>query len=183
MDKKRRAVAQEFLEKLDQEGIARATKIRNDRCLKQLDAELGHRPVSDIEPFEVLAALKKFERRGIHETAKRLRAFAARVFRYAIVTGRARHNAAADLGEALVSLKIKHLAAIVDPQVLGELLRFIETFDKYMVLSAFWIGAASSYKKSKQRQCFCGKLYRLSSVPAGAQLYIEVPPAGEVRRD
>jgi integrase len=32
----------------------------------------------------------------------------------------------------LVSPKTKHLAAIVDPQVLGELLRSIETFDKYM---------------------------------------------------
>jgi integrase len=126
------AVAREFLDKLDKEGGAKPTKVRNERCIKQLDADLGRRPVSEIEPYEVLAALKKFERRGIYETAKRLRAFASRVFRYAIITGRARHNPAADIGEALVTPKRKHLAAIIEPAALGELLRSIETFDKYM---------------------------------------------------
>lgn len=126
------AVAREFLDKLDKEGGAKSTKIRNERCIKQLDADLGKRPVAEVEPYEVLAALKKFERRGIYETAKRLRAFASHVFRYAIVTGRARHNPAADIGEALVSPKRKHLAAIIEPKALGDLLRSIETFDKYM---------------------------------------------------
>jgi hypothetical protein len=65
-------IAREFLDKLEKEGIAPATKIRNDRCLKQLENELGKRPVTEIEPVEVLAVLKKFERRGIYETAKRL---------------------------------------------------------------------------------------------------------------
>jgi integrase len=126
------AVALELSEKLEREGIAKPTKIRNDRCIKQLEADLGPRPVSEIEPFEMLAALKKFERRGLHETANRLRAFAARVFRYAIITGRARFNPAADLSEALIKPKIKHLAAIIDPNALGNLLRSVETFDKYM---------------------------------------------------
>ena len=126
------AVATELLEKLEKDGIAKATKIRNDRCLKQLEADLGKRPISEIQAFEVLAALKKFERRGIHETAKRLRAFASRVFRYAIITGRAQHDPAASVGEALVSPKVKHLAAIIDPKALGDLLRSIETFDKYV---------------------------------------------------
>ncbi len=126
------AIALEFSEKLEREGVAKATRIRNDRCVKQLETDLGKRPVSEIEPFEVLAALKKYERRGLHETAKRLRAFASRVFRYAIVSGRARHNPAADLGDALISPKIKHMAAIVDPVALGGLLRSIETFDRYI---------------------------------------------------
>ncbi|WP_298334042.1 integrase arm-type DNA-binding domain-containing protein [Asticcacaulis sp.] len=145
LDKKRKAVAaaiqasntfkvvaQELCEKLEREGVANATKVRNDRCIKQLEPDLGHRPVSEIEPYEILNALKKFERRGIYETANRLRAFAARVFRYAIVTGRAKVNPAADISEALVKPKTKHMAAIVDPQALGELLRAVETFDKYM---------------------------------------------------
>ncbi|BEV10328.1 tyrosine-type recombinase/integrase [Asticcacaulis sp. DW145] len=145
LDKKRKAVAaaiqasntfkvvaHELCEKLEREGVAKATKVRNDRCIKQLEPDLGHRPVSEIEPYEILNALKKFERRGIYETANRLRAFAARVFRYAIVTGRAKVNPAADISEALVKPKTKHMAAIVDPQALGELLRAVETFDKYM---------------------------------------------------
>ncbi len=91
--------------------------------LKQLENELGKRPVTEIEPVEVLAVLKKFERRGIYETAKRLRAFIDHVFRYAIITARARFNPAADLSEALVKIKKKHLAAIIDPEVFGDLLR------------------------------------------------------------
>lgn len=126
------AVARELLDKLEMEGCSKATQIRNERFFKQLEPDLGRRAVIDIEPVEILSVLKKFERRGIYETAKRLRSFIARVYRYAIVTGRARQNPASDLGEALIKPKKKHLAAITDPAELGELLRSMETFDKYM---------------------------------------------------
>ncbi|WAC49402.1 tyrosine-type recombinase/integrase [Asticcacaulis sp. SL142] len=124
-------IAREFSEKLLKEGIAPATKARNDRCIIQLDDDLGHRPVAEIEAYELLAALKKYERRGLHETAHRIRSFATRVFRYAIYTGRAKVNPAADLAGALVTHKKKHLAAITDPLEFGQLLRTIETPDKY----------------------------------------------------
>lgn len=90
--------------------------MRNDRCIKHLEPDLGNHPVSEIEPYEVLNTLKKFERRGIYETVNRLKAFAARVFRYAIVTGRAKVNPAADISEGLVKPKTKHMVAIIDPK-------------------------------------------------------------------
>lgn len=82
---------------------------------------IGNRPISDIEPAEVLMVLKDIEKQGNHETAKRTRAFAARVFRYAIVTSRTKHNAAADLGMALVAPKTRYYAAIIDPVAVGGL--------------------------------------------------------------
>ncbi|MGN6422915.1 MAG: tyrosine-type recombinase/integrase [Asticcacaulis sp.] len=103
------AVARELLDKLEMEGCAKAMQIRNERFFKQLEPDLGRRAVIDFEPVEILSVWKKFERRGIYETAKRLRSFIARVYRYAIVTGRARQNPASDLGEALIKPKKKHL--------------------------------------------------------------------------
>lgn len=61
-----------------------------------------------------------------------MRAFAARIFRYAIITGRAKHNPAADLGEALIAPKVKHHAAILDPEAVGALLRVIEGYDGHI---------------------------------------------------
>ena len=45
------AVATELLEKAGKDGIAKVTKVRNDRCLKQLEADLGKRPISEIQAF------------------------------------------------------------------------------------------------------------------------------------
>lgn len=123
------ALANEFIEKRERDGMTPVTIYKARWILSLLEPGMGQRPVSEIEPFEVLAVLKEVEKRGTHETAKRMRAFAARVFRYAIITGRARHNPAADLGEALISPKVKHHAAILDPKGVGALLRAIEDYD------------------------------------------------------
>ncbi|WP_443028985.1 phage integrase central domain-containing protein [Sphingopyxis sp. HXXIV] len=37
--------------------------------------------------MEVLAALKKLEKKGNHQSARRCRSFANRVFRYGVATG------------------------------------------------------------------------------------------------
>jgi hypothetical protein len=57
--------------------------------------------VSAITAPELLATLRRIEARGRHETAYRVRAVAGRVFRYAVATGRAQHDVAADLKDAL----------------------------------------------------------------------------------
>jgi integrase len=124
-----KALADEFIAKRESDGLDAVTIKKSRWILSLLEPKLGKRPVSEIEPYELLAVLKEIEKRGTHETAKRMRAFAARVFRYSIITGRARHNPAADLGEALISPKIKHHAAILEPKAVGALLRAIEDYD------------------------------------------------------
>ena len=76
----------------------------------------------------MFAALKKVERAGHRETAKRLRSFASRVFRFAVSTGRANTDPAETLRNALASPIVKHYAAITDPKSLGELLRAIDGY-------------------------------------------------------
>jgi integrase len=123
-----KAIADEFVQKREQEGMADATMIKLRWFNSLLEKDVGYRPVTEIEPMELLAAIKKIEKLGNHETAKRVRAFAARVFRYAVITGRCRFNPAADLGEALIAPKVKHHAAIIEPEEVGRLLRAIDTY-------------------------------------------------------
>ncbi|MGH7016668.1 MAG: tyrosine-type recombinase/integrase [Caulobacteraceae bacterium] len=124
-----KAVAEEFIAKREREGITEITGAKARWLLAQLEPALGSRPIAEIEPYELLAVLKRVELSGRHETAKRLLSFAGRVFRYAIATARASRNIAADLQGALTSPKVKHHAAILDPKALGGLLRAIEGFD------------------------------------------------------
>jgi len=122
-------VAEELITKLEQEGLKALTISKARWFLSLLGREFGQRPIAEIEPYELLSALKKVEQSGRHETARRLQAFCGRVFRYAVATTRAKHNIAADLQGALITPKVKHHGAIIDPKGVGELLRAIEGFE------------------------------------------------------
>lgn len=89
---------------------------------------LGKRPISEIEPPDVLTCLKRIEQGGRHETAHRMKQRIAQVYRYAIAHGLAKYNPAADVGDALQPIVSKSRAAITDPAEVGGLLRAIEAF-------------------------------------------------------
>lgn len=124
-----KAVADEFIAKREREGLKAITTGKANWLLSQLDSALGQRPISEIEAYELLAVLKRVELSGRYETARRLLAFAGRVFRYAVATTRAKRNIAADLQGALTAPVVKHHAAIIDPKGVGALLRAIDGFE------------------------------------------------------
>jgi integrase len=95
---------------------------------------MGHRPISEIEPPELLKVLQRIEERGAHETAHRTKQRCAQIFRYAIATHRAKHNPASDLKDALTPVTVKHRAAITDPLRVGELLRAIDGYTGSIVV-------------------------------------------------
>ena len=92
-------------------------------------ADIGPRPISEILPMEVLEVLRKVERRGRLDTARRLRSTISCVFRYAIATARATQDPTYALRGALTAPKSRPRAAITSPEALGGLLRAIEGFD------------------------------------------------------
>jgi integrase len=102
------------------------------QILARLEADvfpqIGLRPIADIDAPDLLDALRKIERRGALETARRLRQSCGQVFRYAIATGRAKHDPSADLRGALGSpgRKRGHKAMSRD-----ELPRFLSRLDAY----------------------------------------------------
>lgn len=124
-----KAVADEYVEKSEREGRAQVTVGKAKWLLSLLEPTLGLRPIDQITPVELLAALKTVESRGHLETARRMRSLASRVFRYAVATGRAVSDPAAALRGALVAPKAKHHAAILDPVGVGALMRAIEGYE------------------------------------------------------
>lgn len=122
------AIAEEYIAKLEAEKKAAVTVAKTRWLLGKLSPSLGTRPIAEITPHELLAVLKATERAGHLETARRLRSFSSRVFRYAVVTARATADPAQPLQGALVAPTAKHHAAIIDPVAFGGLLRAIETY-------------------------------------------------------
>lgn len=89
---------------------------------------IGHRPIADIDPPEMLSLLQRIEARGAHETAHRTKQRCGQIFRYAIATHRATRDPTADLRGALTPARVTHRAAVTDPGKVGELLRAIDGY-------------------------------------------------------
>ena len=123
------AVAQSYIDKAKREGRAEATTAKQEWLLKLLDRTIGQRPVAEIEPFELLEAVRRYETTGRTEAAHRALQFSSQVFRYAIANQLAKSDPTRDLRGALVSHKGKHHAAILKPKQAGELLRAIDGYE------------------------------------------------------
>ncbi|GAA0442812.1 hypothetical protein GCM10009095_07970 [Sphingomonas molluscorum] len=121
-------IAEEWLAKVEKEGRADVTLGKIRWLLDFAYPLIGDRPIADILPLELLAVLRSVEGRGRYESARRLRSVSGRVFRYAIATGRAQHDISSALGDALITPKVTHRAAITDPVEVGVLLRAIDDF-------------------------------------------------------
>jgi len=122
-------VAREYIDsKMAREGKAAATISKARWFLEQLEPAIGTMPVVDVDPQMLLGALKRLEAKGRHETAKKCRSFASRVFRYGVATGRCKGDPAQLLQGALITPKARHYAAILEQDKLGQLLRAIEDF-------------------------------------------------------
>jgi integrase len=122
-------VAEEYKAKRQKEGLAAVTLTKYEWLLQEfLYPLLGNRPIGEIEPPELLHALRRAEERGLLETAARLRSLSGRIFRYAIATGRAKRDPSTDLRGALATAKPKHRAAILKPSGVGELMRAVDGY-------------------------------------------------------
>jgi integrase len=123
------AVAREWCEN----RLAGWTSRYHENVVARLEAdlfpEIGFRPIAEIEAPEVLAALRKVEKRGALEIAKRLRQTAGQIFRYAIATGRAKRDPSGDLKGALKAAgrQVHHKA--MPREDLPEFLRALSTYD------------------------------------------------------
>jgi integrase len=130
------AIALEMLT-LRSKKNAQSTVVRNLRIIeKDLIPYIGDRPITELSAPELLVVLRKMEKRGAVETAHRARGIAGMVFRYAIATGRAERNPAADLIGALESPSTEHFASITEPAQVGPLLRALWDYDGSIAVRA-----------------------------------------------
>lgn len=126
------AIAAEYCAKRQRDGErgwAPSTVIRTESLLKRLNASIGRLPISEIEPADVLAAVRKIEARGKLESARRTLQLASLVFRYAVATARLTSDPTRDLRGALTAPTVTHYGAITETKRVGELLRAIDEYD------------------------------------------------------
>ncbi len=129
-------VASEFLLNLDANGAARSTMAKNKWLLEDLAAPLANRPIAEITAAEILDLLKRIEKTGRRETARRLRGVMGTVFRLAVVTLRAPSDPTYALQGALLRANTKPRAAITDERQFGGLLRAIDGYDGWPTIKA-----------------------------------------------
>ena len=122
------SIADEYIAKIEREGRAAVTIKKTQWLLSLLNRRLGTRPISEITPTELLAALQEVESKGQLETARRMRSLSGRIFRYAVATSRATADPSALLRGALAAPKVRHHSAILEPKAAGELLRAIDGY-------------------------------------------------------
>lgn len=89
---------------------------------------IGAEPLADIEAPDLLDILRKIEKRGALDIAKRSRQICGQIFRYGIQTGRCKRDPSHDLRGALKSRKTKHFAAL-DAKEIPEFLAALERND------------------------------------------------------
>ncbi len=110
-------------------GWTPATAKRSEYLLSLLNPGIGRLAISEIEPADVLAAVRKIEAKGNLESARRTLQLASMVFRYAVATARLRSDPTRDLKGALTAPTVTHYGAITDAKNVGALLRAIDGYD------------------------------------------------------
>ncbi len=105
----------------------------SDRIIRRFECDIfpwiGARPIADITAPEVLTVVRRIEGRGALETAHRALGNCGQVFRYAVATGRAKHDPSGDLRGALPPVKSEHLAATTNPKRVAEILRAMDGYE------------------------------------------------------
>lgn len=120
------AISDEYLQKLEKEGLAVATLKKNRWLLTFPKKSIGQQAISQIAPTDVLSVLREVENDGKYETARRLRSTMSAVFKFAIATGRASSDPTYALQGALITPQAKSRAALIKRHDIGKLLLGIE---------------------------------------------------------
>ena len=126
------AICDEYCEKRRRDGSkgwAPATAIRSEYLLSLVCGSIGKLPIGEIEPADVLTAIRRIEGKGKLESARRSLQLAGAVFRYAVATARLASDPTRDLRGALAAPTVTHYAAILEPVKVGELLRAIDGYE------------------------------------------------------
>lgn len=126
------AITDEYCAKRRRDGIkgwAPATAIRSEYLLSLVCGSIGKLAISEIEPTDVLTAIRRIEGKGKLESARRSLQLAGAVFRYAVATGRLASDPTRDLRGALTAPTVTHYGAITDAKKVGQLLRAIADYD------------------------------------------------------
>ncbi len=146
------------------------------RCQeKDLFPWLGSLPLAEVSAPMLLDTLRKVEKRGTVRMAHDLREYAGQVFRYGIATGRCTANPAGDLKGALRPFVVKHMAAVLEPTQIGELLRAIDAYSGQPVTRAALVLSALLFQRP-------GNIRAMEWVEVDAEAGMWTIPAEKMKR-
>jgi len=99
---------------------------------------IGDFPIGGLRAADVVAVVRRCESRRAFDQAKRAYSIIGRVCKFAVASGLAERNPAADvaLGDLLHPPPVKHHAAVLDPKELGGLLRAIDGYTGSFVVKS-----------------------------------------------
>jgi integrase len=127
-----KAIADEYSAKRRNDGAkgwAPATAIRSEYLLSLVSGSIGKLAIGEIEPADVLTAIRRIEGKGKLESARRSLQLASAVFRYAVATARLASDPTRDLRGALTAPTVTHYGAITEAKKVGQLLRAIDDYE------------------------------------------------------
>lgn len=111
--------------------IKKGNDEHRERSLRRLELyafpKLGYRPIQDITTLDLVSCLEAVERRGILETAHRIKQLLQQVFRYAVRKGLLTHNPAGDLRDILAFPEKNNFACIHPSEISG----LLQAMDNY----------------------------------------------------
>jgi len=129
-------VAREWFDKFKDSWVPHhSTKILA-RLENDIFPLIGGKAVGSVTAPQLLEALRRIEARGAIDTAHRTLQNCGQIFRYAIATGRAERDTAADLRDALTPVKHISFASITEPKAIGALLRNIDAYPGNLIVQA-----------------------------------------------
>lgn len=124
-------VAMEWIERQKTKWSPSYAETTYRRLKRNIFSFTGSKPVNTITAPELLALLRKVEARGIIGTAHTLKNHCSCIMRYAIATGRAEREPAADLRGALMPHVKKHRPVLTTPEKVGRLMHAIYNYQGF----------------------------------------------------
>lgn len=129
-----------------------------DKTMTRLEQDvfpwIGTRAVSEIAASDVLDVIRRIERRGALDIARRVFNYIGRTLRYADSHGMVERDVTAsiDLSLVITQRETRHHAAITSPQAVGGLMRAIDGFTGgYVTLCALKLSALTFVRPGELR--------------------------------
>jgi len=123
-----KAVAEEFVANQKNVWAESHAETVEGRLRRDVYPRIGDRPITEIEPTEILSILRKIEERRAFETASRVLGFCSQIFRYGVAIGAVKSDPCRDLKGALVPYQKGQHAALTDPDEVGMLMVAIDEY-------------------------------------------------------
>ncbi|MDR5758211.1 phage integrase central domain-containing protein [Caballeronia sp. LZ035] len=123
-----KAIAEEWIEKQSNGWSKKYAQTVKNRLKGDAYSKIGHLPAGAIRSADVLDLIAAIEKRKAFALAIKIHQLVSKVLQYAVITGRAERNIAADVRGALTPVQTEHLAAVTAEDDLKDLLARIDAY-------------------------------------------------------